>query len=221
MELSIRLQNIANQVDKRRIADIGCDHGKLVAYLFENKKIDYAFVTDISLPSVKKAVKILTDMSVGFDWACGDGTEKITNDHKIEEGIISGMGGLEIIKIFQNSTVEIKDWVLQPQNNEFSLKKYLIKNKYKIIKDFIVKDKNIYYNILRVQKSNKKQKISDYHIMFGKENFVENEYFSLYLDYLKSKLEKILLVLPKFKKGKIKIQLKWVQKAQKELRNNG
>lgn len=221
MELSTRLQNIADLVDKRRVTDIGCDHGKLVAYLFENKRIDYAFVTDISLPSVKKAVSILNDMQVDFDWACGDGTEKITSDHKIEEGIISGMGGLEIVKIFQNSTLEINDWVLQPQNNETTLKKYLIKNKYEIIKDFIVKDKNIYYNILRVQKSEKKQKLSEYRMMFGKENFENNKYFPMYLKYLKQKLEKILIVLPKFKKGKIKRQLRLVNKAQKELKNNG
>ena len=140
MELSIRLQNIAKLVDERRVADIGCDHGKLVANLFEKSLIDYAFVTDISMPSVQKAVKILSDMKVHFDWACGDGTEKITNSHNIKEGIISGMGGLEIIKIFKNSKVDIDKWVLQPQNNEIALKKYLIKNKYKIVQDFIVKD---------------------------------------------------------------------------------
>ena len=57
--------------------------------------------------------------------------------------------------------------------------------------------------------------------MFGKENFENNAYFPQYLDYLKNKLEKILVVVPRFKRGNIKKQLKWVQKAQKEIRNNG
>lgn len=216
MDLSIRLQNIADQVDARRVADIGCDHGKLVAYLFENHIIDWAYVSDISMPSVQKAVKVLEDMKVDFDWSCGDGTQKMTDKLNIEQVIISGMGGLEIVKILSDNKVHIDSWILQPQNNEICLKKYLIKNKYKIIKDFIVKDKNIYYNILKVVKTDKTQKLSEYQMYFGKDNFADNPYFSEYLSYMQNKYEKIYLQVPFMKKLKTKKVLRYIKKAKME-----
>ena len=37
--LSKRLKAIASLIDSESIADIGCDHGKLGAYLYVNNKI--------------------------------------------------------------------------------------------------------------------------------------------------------------------------------------
>lgn len=218
MGLSTRLSSIAEQVDRRRVADIGCDHGKLVEYLFDNNAIDYAFVTDISLPSVQKAVKILGDKDRAFDWACGDGTQHITPQHNIEQGIIAGMGGINIVKILKNDSSNIKSWVLQPQNNEFYLKKYLIKNKYKIVCDFIVKDKNIYYNILKVEKTSRRHKYSQFNMYFGKDNFTQNKYFEGYLDYVQKKCEFIKNKAPFKVKRIVKKVLKYTNKARKEIK---
>lgn len=215
MRLSVRLQNIADQVDKRRVCDIGCDHGKLVEYLFDQNKIDYAFLSDVSMPSVQKAVALMGKKNVQFDWVCADGTQGIQNQN-IEQGIISGMGGIEIIKILTDDKTNISSWVLQPQNNEICLKKFLIKNKFKIVKDFIVKDKNIYYNILKVEKTQKKQKVSKFYLYFGKDNFAHNIYFRDYLEYMENKYQKILCVVSRHKKWEIKKILRYIKKAKME-----
>ena len=173
-KLSKRLTNVANLITEQRIADVGCDHGKLVEYLFENGKITYAFVSDISAPSVNKAKVLLTQNNRQFDWAVADGTNAILPEHNVNEIVVSGMGGCEIIKILSNDKSNVKKFVLQPQNNEILLKKYLLKNKFNIKRDFIVKDKNIYYNVLSVEKINKKQKISKFNLYFAKENFQIN-----------------------------------------------
>ena len=100
--LGDRLSLVASFVDKERVADIGCDHGKLLEELFRLKKITYAFASDISGPSVNKAVELLSFNKRNFDYAVGDGLEKLEEKHNIQQVVISGMGGLEIIKIMEN-----------------------------------------------------------------------------------------------------------------------
>ena len=137
--LSPRLVKVREFVDCKRVADIGCDHGKLVEDLFRNNKIDYAFVSDISKPSVTKAVELLTKNKRNFDYAVGDGLEKIETNHNIEQVVISGMGGLEIIKILENNPLLLSKFVLQPQNNELRLKMWLIENNFEILNDLFEK----------------------------------------------------------------------------------
>ena len=211
--LSPRLIAVRSMVDKERVADIGCDHGKLIEDLFRNGKINYAFVSDISEPSVKKAVNLLTNNNRNFDYAVADGLDKIEEQHNIQQVVISGMGGLEIIKILENNKLNLDNFVLQPQNNEIKLKKWLNENNYEIIKDLIVKDRHIYYNVFKVQavKKVKRQKFFD--MKFGKDNFYGNEDFYKYLQYSKSKFEKMLWAMPKSKQKEVKKELKLIKKA--------
>lgn len=214
--LSPRLQLVSRFVDKKRVADIGCDHGKLVEDLFRNNKIDYAFISDISEPSVTKAVKLLTDNNRDFDYAVGDGLEKIEKNHNIEQVVISGMGGLEIIKILENNKLKLNNFVLQPQNNELKLKQWLLQNNYEIVNDLIVKDRHIYYNVLKVISAKKVKKLRLFDLKFGKHNFNGNEDFFKFLVYQKSKFEKMLWSMPKAKQKEVKKELKFIKKAFKK-----
>ena len=60
-KLSFRLEFISSLVDERIIADVGCDHGKLVRKLFDENKIDFAYASDISSSSLQKAIDLLKD----------------------------------------------------------------------------------------------------------------------------------------------------------------
>ncbi len=219
-KLSKRLSIVASLVDKDRVIDIGCDHGKLVESLFEEGKITYAFVSDISKPSVLKAVKLLTEHNRNFDYAVADGFSPSTKDKKLNQCIISGMGGLEIIKILSANPTNITSYVLQAQNNVLELKNYLIKNKLTIVRDIIVKDKNIYYNVVKVEKLQKQVKPSLFELRFAYENFLNhNEDFYLYLQYLRQKYENIINNLPLFKKSKLRKELNYVNIAIKKWEN--
>ena len=212
-KLSKRLEFVANFVTETRIADIGCDHGKLTEYLFENKIIEYALVSDVSLPSVKKAENLLKVNNRNFDWAFADGFNGVNEKHNVKQAIIAGMGGLEIIKILKQNKTSINKFVLQPQNNELKLKKYLLKNNYHILNDIIIKDKHIFYNVLRVEKKDSRQKISKFNLLFSNENFKNNADFYLYLQFLHKKYNKILISLPKLKRHKTKKMVYYVNKA--------
>ena len=210
-----RLISVRRLVDKERVADIGCDHGKLVEDLFRNEKITYAFVSDISKDSVMKAVELLTKNNRQFDYGVGDGLSTLSEKHNIEQVIISGMGGLEIIKILENNHLKLDSFVLQPQNNELKLKMWLNKNNYEIINDFIVKDRHIYYNVMKI-KLGKCKKQNLFNLKFGKENFYGNKDFYEYLKYTHNKLQEKLMAIPKSKQKEIKKEIKLFKKALKK-----
>ena len=214
--LTPRLLKVASFVDKTRVADVGCDHGKLLEQLFRQGKISYAFATDISEPSVQKAVDLLTKNNRLFDFAVGDGLEKISLSHNIEQVVISGMGGLEIIKIMENNPLNLDNFVLCPHNNEMNLKMWLINNNYDIINDEIVKDRHIFYNVIQVKKVDKIAKIKLFDLKFGKNNFNGNVDFYKYLLYSKNKYNKLLKFLPKEKLKELKQELKLINKAIKK-----
>ena len=97
-KLGKRLEVIASLVDRKRIADVGCDHGKLAYYLLDNGISDYAVVSDISRPSLNKAIDILSKTKYNFDYICCDGLSGYSG-YNVDQAIIAGMGGDEIIKI--------------------------------------------------------------------------------------------------------------------------
>ena len=189
--LSKRLQYISDLVAYRRVCDVACDHGKIIAKLFCDNKIDYAIVSDISEKCSLKAKSILDNMNVvDYDMRVGDGFENIFETDNIQEAIISGLGGLEIIKIMQNATKNIKSFIIQPQNNNILVKKFLINNGYRIVHDKIIKDDK-FYNIFKVVRG--ECSLSEFDIYFGKENFTSyNKEFYEYLNVLDNKINKFI-----------------------------
>lgn len=215
-KLNKRLQKIADLVDKRVVADVGCDHGKIVLYLFENDKIDKAVISDISKPSLQKAVDLLNQNGYTnyIDYFC-DGLTKYKESDNVEQIIIAGMGGLEMIQILKNSPISIENVILQPQRNEYEVKQYLIDNNFNILYDIIIEDKDKFYNIIKANKVKNKNEITEFEILFGKQNFEESSNdFKNYLNYLENKYELLLVRLTDQEKKKniIKV-LKNINKA--------
>lgn len=58
IRLDQRLTAIANLVDYGKVADVGCDHGKLGYYLVSTDRASEVIATDISAPSLAKAEEL-------------------------------------------------------------------------------------------------------------------------------------------------------------------
>ena len=166
----------------KRIADVGCDHGKVLGELAK-KGAKYLVATDISEPSVRKAGELLNKINFKkFDVRVGNGCETLSEKDKLDMIVIAGMGGLEIIEILKNSPIQLTNLVLQPQNNVVKLREYLVENNFRIIVDKVVEDKQKFYNILKVKKSDKKYELSAREIQYGKSNLkCYNPHFVLML----------------------------------------
>lgn len=166
-----RLNEIVKLCGKvNRVADIGCDHGKVLGELHKNGA-SYLIASDISEPSVKKAEQLLKELNCkNYSIRVGDGFSTLTNADNLDLIIIAGMGGYEIVKIINNSKINLKKLILQPQNNVIMLRNFLIEHNFKIITDKVVEDKSKFYNVLKVEKTNIKHHLTKREIEFGKTN---------------------------------------------------
>ncbi len=215
ISLSPRLSAIASMVDGPSVADVGCDHGKLVRYLADLGVVNYAVVSDISKPSLSKAVTLLSDTKLQFDYVCADGIPDLAL--KCKQVVIAGMGGMEIIKILDRC--KPKHLVLQPQHNQMQVKEYLLSNNYHIQQDIIVKEGNKYYNIIKCTKYSTREHLSEYQLHFGTNESSHD--FASYIDYQLTKTNALLSgKLSEQKRAQISKYLQLLQIAKNKLENN-
>jgi len=215
IKLSKRLIKIASIVKGDTICDVGCDHGKLSYYLLKNNLCKFAYVSDISKPSLEKAEKLLSLEKMPFKSIHCDGLLGFKGI-SIDECIIAGMGGDEIIKIISNSPIEINSFILSPQHNILEVKEFMLKNNYEIIYDKIIKDGHKFYSILKCIKG-KLQEYSIENMYFGKD-YGEEELSDL-RDYLISEKIKVNTLLSKVNEGKKNNLTKYlnvIEKLQKD-----
>lgn len=213
--LSNRLKTISSLVDAQVIADVGCDHGKMADYLLSRGLIQFAYVSDISEASLSKAKTLLSKYGNKYKSICCDGLLGYRG-YNVDECIISGMGGDEIIKIISASPIDIPVYILSPQHNEIAVKKYMLDNNYQIVYDIIIKDRHKYYNVVKYEKlvGKKSIKIDDFDLYFGKDNFTNNIDFTNYLDYEINKTQNILMqIKDESKSGEFKKYLKLLKLA--------
>ena len=190
LNLSKRLENIVNLCDNTSVvADIGCDHGYVSAELILSNKCDRVVAVDISSRSLGKAIRFADSLNIKnyISFREGDGFNVIYKNDKVKQGIIAGMGGMEIIKILEEKQLKLKNFVLQPMRDVVKLREYLILNKYKIVYDYLIYEDGIFYNLLKVTKG--KTKLKPLEIYFGKDNFDFN--INVFKEYLFAEKEKL------------------------------
>lgn len=94
IRLDQRLTAIANLVDYGKVADVGCDHGKLGYYLVSTDRASEVIATDISAPSLAKAEELAKENGVQdvMQTRLGNGLEPV-GDREVDTVIIAGLGG--------------------------------------------------------------------------------------------------------------------------------
>ena len=149
--LDARLSVIAEMVGARRLyADIGCDHGRLGAYLLKSGQCRHAVLTDISEESLKKARQLITLMGLNdrVDFGVGDGADAIVG--RPEAVVIAGMGGATIARIVREGRARLGDaaLILQPNVAERELRAALIACRYRICDERIASDNRRHYVVI-------------------------------------------------------------------------
>lgn len=145
ISLDNRLRAALNEVNCRTLADIGCDHGKLsVSALLENRA-QKVFAVDISAASLQKT-RLLSEEYGVKNLVCikGDGLSVIRETP--EQIVIAGMGGLEIIKILEESGYN-GNIVLVPHRDAPKVREYISK-RFIVEKDFTVAAKGMFYAVI-------------------------------------------------------------------------
>ena len=221
-KLSKRLTTIAGIVTGKVVCDVGCDHGLLSEYLLDANIINFAYVSDISASSLRKAEILLSKNHKNrFKAICTDGLEDYKCIEDIDECIISGMGGIEIIKIIKNSPISMDSYILSPQHNIVETKKFMLSLGYDIVYDIIIKDKHKFYTIFKCKKSNKIKGYSEYELLIGKDNFTSRlSDVREYIDFEMDKSMKLIDRVDNDKKNELLGMCELLKKAKKELKNH-
>ena len=131
-------------------ADIGCDHGRLGAYLLQTNRVGRAALTDISEESLKKARRLigLLGLSSRVDFRVGDGA--LALDRTPEAAVIAGMGGTTIAKIVREGRERLGGarLVMQPNVAAPELRRALCECGYRIDDERAVPDGRRNYIII-------------------------------------------------------------------------
>src|SRR5690554_2430189 len=157
-----RLDFIASLIDKNTniLLDIGTDHGYLIKKAFDNNKIKHAIATDVNELPLNNAKNNLKNYDV--DYVLTDGFKGI--DKTFDLVVIAGMGGNLIVSILKDAPTNSNiKYILQANNKNDKLRKFLSTNNFKIINEHIIIDKH-YYVILEVVRGKMLLNNNDYYL---------------------------------------------------------
>ena len=131
-------------------ADIGCDHGRLGAFMLQNNLCRRALLTDISEPSLAKARVLMKrlDLEDRAVFCVGDGALAI--DEPVQAVVIAGMGGTTIAEIVKVGRERLGNarLVLQPNVAAPELRETLCEVGYAIVDERVVQDGRRCYVII-------------------------------------------------------------------------
>lgn len=189
--LAARLQTLVSLVQKGAIiADIGCDHGYVSAYLVENDVVKKAIAADVNEGPLKSCECLIKQMGLSnaVDIRLSDGLREIRSE-ECDTIIIAGMGGESIVSILEDcSFAKEKHLILQPMTHPECVRKYLYENDFTIKNDLIVSEGHRYYNVIDAFYDGKKPNFSEVDFYLGEiSDFSNKAYFKQLLHYLQNK----------------------------------
>lgn len=180
-----RIEILCSYLDNcESFADVGCDHGYCTQYALKSGKCESAIIADVSAKCLAKAEKLLSAyIQSGVCRAvCCDGLMDIPQD--IEQVLIAGMGGEEIIKILSQGFIPHK-FVLQPMKNAPKLREFLLAHGCKITADDIFRDDKFYF-IIKGERSGGSSAYSPGQLFFGRDSLLN----PVLKEYAQAELEK-------------------------------
>ncbi|BED91837.1 MAG: SAM-dependent methyltransferase [Candidatus Improbicoccus pseudotrichonymphae] len=193
--LSERLYCCTKFINSDHIADVGTDHAKLPIWLVLNSKIKSAIASDINVCSVEKARRNIKKYNLenSIEPLLSDGFENIDED-KVDEVVISGLGGNTISEILGKCSwknKKSKRFILQPCTHHYNLRKFLVNNGYKILKEEALIENNKAYSVFLTIFEEINEKYDDLYFFLGEVlNSSNNFYSKYYLEYQIKEIKK-------------------------------
>lgn len=154
IKLSQRLQAIANFVPQNaRLADIGSDHAFLPTYLVQQKKINYAVAGEVVQGPFEIAKRHVEEADLHNEIYVrkANGLAAINEQDGIDTIVIAGMGGILITEILSKDRPllnGVSRLILQPNNHEDTLRRWLLAHDFVISHESILLEAGKFYEII-------------------------------------------------------------------------
>ena len=149
------------------LLDLGCDHAHVLTLAINKYNVKEGIASDISDGPLKMAKEniIRANLIDKIKIIKSDGFKNI--NVYFDTCIIAGMGGELIKDILNNGLDKIrnKKLILEPNNNQDIVRRFLNDNNFKIIDEYALYDANKYYEIIVAISGD--EKLSDFEINYG------------------------------------------------------
>lgn len=172
LKISDRLIQVAELVPKgTRLIDVGTDHGYVPIWLLQNGCISSAIAMDVNKGPLMRAEENrdkygFTDV---MELRLSNGLEKLKPGEG-DTGLIAGMGGPLMVRILEEgkeNASAVSTWVLQPQSEIPSVRRYLIEHEFNIVQEIMLKDEGKYYMAMKAVPG-QSEPWKDIEYLFGK-----------------------------------------------------
>lgn len=160
MELSVRLQAVADMVSKgRRVADIGCDHGYVSIYLVRKKQCKKVIAMDVNPGPLERAQSNIRRFGLAhyIETRLSDGTNAL-EPGEADTLLLSGVGGRLTLRILEEGIARLgqfEELILQPQSEIYLVREFLREQGYLIADEEMVLDEGKFYQIIKAQPADK------------------------------------------------------------------
>ena len=188
MKLSIRLQELANYINKGEVvADVGSDHAFLPIYLIKNNIIEKAYAIENKRGPYNIMESHIKENNVNVVPMFSDGIKDLPSD--VNTVVIAGMGAGLILEILSNKEKlsNVNALVIDSHNDIPRLRKDIVKLGFVIKNESLIIDKKKYYTIIRFEKGIGTYTEKEYY--FGP--ILLNNKTDLFYKYHKDRLEVI------------------------------
>lgn len=154
IKLSERLRCVASHVPKGTcLLDVGSDHAYLPIYLVQENIISRALAGEVVAGPYQSALDNVAhhQLQDQISVRLANGLAAMDLSDGVEVITICGMGGrliAEILEAGQAKWQGIKRLILQPNNREDDLRKWLMTNGFRLVTEEIVSENGKYYEIL-------------------------------------------------------------------------
>ncbi|MCQ8264748.1 tRNA (adenine(22)-N(1))-methyltransferase TrmK [Streptococcus suis] len=157
-KISQRLEAVASYVPQgARLVDVGSDHAYLPLFLVEQGRIEFAIAGEVvqgpyqsALQNVEQAGQ--TD-KIAVRLANGLAAVELTD--QVSTVTIAGMGGrliAEILEAGKDKLGSVERLVLQPNNREDDVRRWLVAHDFQLIAEEILEENDKIYEILVAEK---------------------------------------------------------------------
>ena len=155
IRLSKRLNVIAGMVtDGHRLADVGCDHAWLPAFLVSQGRIPSALAMDVAEGPLERAAQHIREYHLQdrIQTRLSDGLEEL-NAQEADTLVISGMGGNLILRILSAKPELIRqmpELILSPQSEVERVRRWLFRQGFVFLDEELVCEDEKWYFIMKV-----------------------------------------------------------------------
>lgn len=164
-------------------ADIGCDHGKIAIAALKSGKCGKVIASDISVKSLQKAIDgAESEGAEGIEFVVSDGFKDIKDE--VDQAVVAGMGGEEIIKILSDARSMPKRLILQPMKSAEKLRRFLISSAFNVECDRLFFDGEKYYDLIVADRLVPVYRYGEEEYRWGRDNDGDNPDFVRFLTNL-------------------------------------